>query len=291
MRKNILILIGVVIASCTSKTQKTELSPNPESTNGQYELRLKGHNGDRSLTVYHSDSAVEDFEQNQKVRDHQEILDFVVSTEIADARENQITVRTKTVEKDGTGSLHDFAFPEPDESIDFIYSSDAEVLRADPFPKASIFFLPPISLPSYDVKVGDTWTMDHAWISSNEGLPLNLNMVTIFKGVVGCGPFGKCAELEISGQVEVASESLQKMIRFDSRVWGRLLFSMEKGDVIWSEVRSQDIFKAKGNETRVLSCMVSRTRPPAPAESASTTHDKITCEPSIKMVPSPKLQF
>jgi hypothetical protein len=245
---------------------------------------LKGHQGERAETVYHSSSAVEDYESNQKVRDRQEILDFVVGTEVVEARDNQLTVRTRTLDKDGTGSLHDFAFPEKDESIDFVYSSDANVLRADPFPKASIFYLPPVSLPNHDVKIGDTWTMDHAWISSNDGLPLHLSMVTIFKDVVSCGPFGHCADLEISGQVDIASEAVLRMLRFDSRIWGRMLFSLDRGDVVWSEVRSEDMFKAKDNESRVLSCMVSRMQAPD-----SGTREKVSCEPTISMVPTPKI--
>lgn len=287
MRNVLLCLVFFTLTGCATKSEKSDTpTAKAEPTLGLYELRLKGHVGDSARTVYHSNSSVEDFEQKQKVRDHQEILDFVVSTEVVEARDNQITVRTKTVDKDGTGSLHDFAFPEPGEMIDFVYSSEAQVLRAEPFPRPSIFYLPPVSLPNRDVKVGDTWTMDHAWISSNEGLPLNLNLVTIFKDVVKCGPFGRCAELEVSGQVEVANESLQKIIRFDSRLWGRLLFSIDKGDVIWSEVRSQDLFKAKDNETRVLSCMISRMQSPG-----ATKGEKIACEPSIKMVQSPRLEF
>jgi hypothetical protein len=285
MKVAVSLLLGVFVSACTSSAPKSE-SPPPTPARGAYDLRLRGHQGEKAVTVYHSDSAVEDYELNQKVRDHQEILDFVVSTEVLEARDSQLTIRTQTLDKDGAGSLHDYAFPEKDESIDFVYSSGAQVLRADPFPKSSIFYLPPVSLPEHDVKVGDTWTMDHAWISTNDGLPLRLSMVTIFKDVVNCGRFGHCADLEVSGQVDIANESVQKLLKFDSRIWGRMLFSLDRGDVVWSEVRSQDMFKAKENETRVLSCMVSRMQTPD-----AVTTDKVSCEPTIKMVPAPRMTF
>jgi hypothetical protein len=284
MRKISRVLIAVLLCSCSTPSSKTKDGTAPESSSGRYELRLKGDKGVAAITSYHSDSAVEDFEDGQKVRDRQEILDFAVSTELVDKRENQLTVRTKTVFKDGSGSLHDYAFPEPDESIDFVYSSQAEVLKADPFPKASIFYLPPVSLPNRPADIGETWTMDHTWISSNDGLPLHLNMVTIFKDVVKCGAFGHCADLEISGQVDVANAQVQKLIHFDSRIWGRMLFSIDRGDVVWSEVRSQDLFKTKEAETKVLSCMISQMQAPnAPAR------PKVHCEPDTKMVQTPKL--
>lgn len=285
MNKLTLIALAAIISACSTAKTKSQY-PEPKIDKSQaFDLRLKGQHGETALTDYHSSSAVSDFEGGQKIRDHQEILDFTVSTQVMEARQNQFTVRTVTVEKDGSGSLHDFAFPEPGEQIDFIYSTEGKVLKADPFPKQSIFFLPPISLPTNEVKIGDTWAMDHAWISSNDGLPLNLNMVTIFKDVVPCGPFGRCAELEVSGQVEMANERLQRLVDFDSKLWGRLWFSIDRGDVIWSEVRSQDVFKSKQNEMRVLSCMVSKMRSPSAEKNIPD------CEPTTKMVASPQLRF
>jgi len=285
MSKLALAIAAVMISACSSQKIKSDYPEVKIDKSAAFDLRLKGKHGETGLTDYHSSSSVEDFEGGQKVRDHQEILDFLVSTQVTEARENQFTVRTSTVEKDGSGSLHDYAFPEPGEQIDFIYSIEGKVLKADPFPKQSIFFLPPISLPPNEVKIGDTWTMDHTWVSSNDGLPLNLNMVTIFKDVIPCGPFGRCAELEVSGQVEMANEKLQRLVDFDSKIWGRLWFSIDRGDVIWSEVRSQDVFKTKQTEMRVLSCMVSKMRSPSGEKIASD------CEPTTKMVASPNLRF
>lgn len=265
------------VANTNGETSKAKVDPNA------IDLELRGKIGEESRTVYHSESSVEDFEDSQKVRDHQETMDFTVLTKVAEANEKQLKISTKTIEKDGTSGLHDFAFPELDETVDFIYTKKAQVLSADPFPKESIFFLPPISLPNGPAKVGDTWTMNHAWVSSNQGLPLNLDLVTIFKDLVSCGKFGQCADLEVSGRIDVISDKFQRSVSFDSRLWGRILFSIDKGDVVWSEVRSRESFKAGNTEMRVMSCMVSRMV--APDEKP----EKQNCKPTLKAVQAPRL--
>jgi hypothetical protein len=268
----------LVLSSCSSSGKK----PDKLTQNGPVELKLGIKKGQVSKTFYHSNSAVEDFEDGQKVRFHEESTDFLEATEIIDARENQLVVRTQTLEKDGTGSLHDFAFPEMDEQIDFVYSRDAKVLRAGPYPKESIFYLPPLSLPDHPVDIGDTWEMNHVWVSSNDGLPLHLNMVTIFKDVVSCGSFGRCADFEVSGLVDILSEKLNSSAKFDSHMSGRILFSLDRGDVIWSEVRSEEHLKSKSTEMKVKSCMSSQMRSEKGVE-------RVTCQPSDSPIQIPKI--
>ncbi len=289
MQRAVIIISGLFILSACASEPPASSVPASErvkakvNEDGDFELRLKGTKGETSRTYYHSDSAVEDLEEGQKVRDHEEIMDFAVDSEVLAAAAEAIAVRMTTIEKDGTGSLHDYAFPEPDESIDFFYTSDAHVLKADPFPKESIFYLPPVSLPAKPVKIGDTWTLNHSWISNNDGLPLNLNMVTIFKGVTACGRYGLCADLEVSGKVDIDADKFEEMASFNSRLWGRILFSFEKGDVIWSEVRSKEVFKTSSSEMRVLACMVSKMQ--------ASANDRLSCKPSEVAVPQPTATF
>lgn len=283
------IVATATLSACASKTVAPSGAPAAAERSsvvldgGNVDLVLSGKKDAETRTYYHSDSSVENLEDGQKVRDHQELLDFMVLTKVMDIKPDQLTVRTTTVEKDGTSSLHDYAFPEPDETVDFVYTKKARVVSADPFPKESIFFLPPISLPEGPVKTGDTWTMRHAWISSNESLPLNLDLVTIFKDLIPCGEFGRCADLEVSGRIDVVNEKFQRAVTFDSRLWGRMLFSLDRGDVIWSEIRSHEVFKAANTEMRVTSCMVSKTQP------SSGQSDRPTCQPSLKAVTPPSL--
>lgn len=285
-RDVIIVVSALALSACAGKSgspDSASTAEKPVKSDKGIDLVLKGHLGDESQTFYHSQSAVENFEDGQKVRDHQELMDFIVLTKVAEIKNDQFTIRTTTIDKDGTSALHDYAFPELHETIDFIYTKKAMVVSADPFPKESIFFLPPISLPDQPVQVGDTWTMNHAWISSSQGLPLSLDLVTIFKDLVSCGEFGKCADLEISGRIDIVNEKFQHAVSFDSHLWGRMLFSLDRGDVVWSEVRSHEVFKAQSTEVRVMSCMVSKM------QGKSGKLEKQSCEPSLKAVTPPSL--
>src|SRR3954462_12762978 len=119
MRRLLLVFCSVLVSACAAK--KT-IQENPAYLpQGPVELRLKGQKGEVSQTFYHSESQVSDFEGGQKIRDHQEGMDFIVRAQVMDTREHQIAIRTETVEKDGQGNLHEFALPEPGEQVDFVY--------------------------------------------------------------------------------------------------------------------------------------------------------------------------
>ena len=61
--------------------------------------------------------------------------------------------------------------------------------------------------------------------------------------------------------------------RFGSRLWGRLLFSLDRGDVIWSEMRSEEEMGVPGHHMKVRSCMLSETK------IASAYKTKFECDP------------
>jgi hypothetical protein len=252
---SLLLAIGCASHS-TANLNRSGSYGNVELPKGPFTLRLNSPQGDIAYTSYHSDSAVEDFEDGQKVRDHSEAMDFLVETGVVAVRDDQIAMRSKTIEKDGTAPLNDLAFPELDEEIDFVYSRRAQVLLAGDFPRDSIFYMPPVSLPEGAVDVGDTWMMDYSWISSNDGLPLKLSMLTIFKTVVACGVRDACADLEVSGQVDLIGANPAK-IKFASRLFGRMLLSLKSGEILWSEVQARDDFASSGIESKVNSCMSS----------------------------------
>lgn len=264
MRSFVALLCFGLLTGCTSARKSTVDTSKP------LHLQLGGKVGDVTHTAFHSESAIQDLEDGQKVRDRHEVLDFLVAQTVIGVRDQQIAIRTKTLSKDGTGSLHDLAFPELHQQLDFIYSKSAEVLMVEELPKDSIFYLPPISLPGKPVQVGDTWTMNHSWVSANTGMPLNINLVTIFKDVVDCGKHGPCADLEVAGKVDMLGTS--KRAKFDSKIWGRILFAIETGEILWSEVHAKDAFKTAAAETRVRSCMISKILPNAKSS------EKLVCD-------------
>lgn len=283
MQKKIIFIFIVLVPSmfvgCKSAPKKIDPLIQDQSKGEAdqkefYLLRLNAQTGDVVHTRYHSDSQVEDFESAQKVRDRQDVLDFMVTTKVVESNASALKVSTVTVRKDGTASLHDMAFPEVNENIDFVYSRSAQVLKAGEYDNTSIFFMPPISLPDDRVQVGDTWVMNHGWISSQDGLPLHINMVTIFKAVTGCGKYGQCADLELSGKIAILGQTEMAKARFNSRIWGRMLMALRTGEIVWSEMHSKDQFDAPEVMSKVRSCMVSKIQDnPSPLE-------PLTCDPN-----------
>ena len=81
----------------------------------------------------------------------------------------------------------------------------------------------------------------------------------ILKGFVPCEGVW-CADVEVSGNVMIAIPQSENSARFDSRLWGRMLFSLTRGDVIWSELRSREEVIVPTERTLVESCMVSETK-------------------------------
>lgn len=222
---------------------------------GPVSLRLKAEPVQIAKSFYHSESDTHEYENDQKVKDSQELVDFSIQTEIMSVGEKSFVQRVEAVSKDGLVDLHSFAFPEVGQQIDFEYTYTGDVLKAGGYSPNSLYFVPPISLPDHPVSIGDTWAMTHSWRSRDGGIPLRMDMATIFKRVVSCAPFGQCADLELSGRVIVEGKKINPTAQFSSQIWGRVLFSIDRGDVIWSEVRSDENVRHDKSKTEVVSCM------------------------------------
>jgi hypothetical protein len=222
---------------------------------GAVRLELKGQPGQVDITRYYSHSYIEDFEGDQKVRQRDEIVDFKVKESVTkvDAKSGHISVKATTISKDGTVDLHDLAFPEKGEEIAYVFSRQGEVYRAGEYSPDSVFYVPPVPLPKTAVQVGDTWTLDHAWVGMKNGIPLGVHLVAILKNIVRCGK-DRCADVEVSGGVEVIGLPSQRG-QFRSQIWGRMWISIERGAVVWSEMRSRERMDVPSARSEVLSCM------------------------------------
>ncbi len=263
----ILPLVGCATASRASLPQAVD-------------LRFKGRAGERTETRYYSIAQITTYEDQQLLRDRQESVDFNVSTHVTAADDKQFSFTTRTTRKDGTVGLHDLSFPELNEQIDYVVQANGEVLHAGNFPPQSLFYVPSMPMPASKVEVGDTWTMAHTWFSSKDAIPLKLDVVGILKDIVPCEKTKVCADVEISGHVGLMAQPTTAGSRFSSRLWGRALFSVERGDVIWSEMRSREEMGVKGDHMNVASCMVSEMKLTA------EYHIAFACNPNDEVVKS-----
>ena len=225
-------------------------------------LEFHGKPGELTETRYYSNAHIQSYEDGQLLRDRFEGVDFTVASKVTETLPTSHILKfdVQTTSKDGTVELHDLAFPELGEKIDYVIRGNGEVLRAGSYAPESLFYVPALPIPKAPVEIGDTWTMEHTWVSSRDGIPLTLQVVGILKNIVTCEKSGVCADLEINGHVKLGAQPANASARFDSRIWGRVLFSLQRGDVIWSDMRSSEEMGIKNDKMAVRSCMVSEMK-------------------------------
>ena len=269
-------LFILVLSACASGPRSMELK-------SPVTLRLKSSPGQTDITRYYSHAKINAFSEDQKVKERDEIVDFTVTenTKSVDTEKGLITVLTTTTRKDGMVDLHDLAFPELNEEIEYVFGPTAKVFKAGPYPPESVFFVPPLPIPDEAVEIGSTWSLDHVWVGMKSGIPLQMQIIGILKGAGQCGDGGRCVDIEISGNVDVLGVK-KAVADYKSEVWGRLLFSLDRGVVIWSEVRNREFMVAPDERLEILACMTSVLEQPKGLLPRS--RKKAFCEPSEEPV-------
>lgn len=217
-------------------------------------ILLGGQSGRKERFWYYSSSVVETHETSQLVRRKEEGVEFTVESRFKPAKDGEIVFDEETIEKDGQVRLHDLAFPELNEVIEFTMKQRGEILKAGAYPSSSIFFVPTVPLPSEAVKVGDTWPFHHEWISMSSGVPLSVDLAVIFKSAYRCGD-EKCALMEISGKVDLLG-AIGPALIFSSDISGFMLFAIDSGTLLATRVANQETMMKDEVLMKVKSCMV-----------------------------------
>lgn len=240
-------------------------------------LRLKAEPKTSETVEYYHVSASRAFEGKELRHEKTETLTFTALSETlkADIAGNgKFTQAITILKKEGTIGLHDFAMPELGERLEVVTDSRGKILKAGDWPNNSIFFVSPISLPENPVEVGDTWTMQATWLSLQDMVPYELDMVSILKGFVKCGN-DTCADIEVNGNVAMQG-ALKQTLVFRSEWRGRLLFAINAGTVTWSRVNSDELFAYDKVYRTVGSCLEAALREPG-VTSVMPADAKPTC--------------
>lgn len=246
---------------------------------GPVVLRLKAEPKTSETVEYYHVSASRAFEGKELRHEKTETLSFTAMAETTKAEKLPVTpsaapeaaVETAApverftqaitvTKKEGTVGLHDFAMPEIGERLEVVTDSRGKILKAGDWPTNSIFYVSPVSLPDHAVSVGDTWTMQSSWLSLEDMVPYELDMVSILKGFVKCGN-DTCADIEVNGNVGMQG-ALKQALVFRSEWRGRLLFAINAGTVAWSRVNSEELFAYDRVYRTVGSCLEAALREP-----------------------------
>ena len=271
-----------LLTGCQSASKRLH----PKDPGKAVSIDLKGSEGLVRETLYHSHSYIKEFELEQIVKEKDEIVDFTVEEKFRKPRkEGTIAIDVTSKDKDGIVDLHDLAFPEVEEVINYVYDKKGNVLLAGGYPEQSIFYVPPMPLPSKPVEVGDTWDSESEWISLKNGIPLKVGIVGILKNLYECAE-DTCADIEISGSVEVLG--MKKVdVSFLSEISGRVLYNVDKGTPLWSLIRSTEDLRLKDSRTSVQSCVISKLKIPENSVAFLNLPDELKCKPKTDKVETP----
>ena len=199
------------------------------------------------------------FSARQPTRDRTETVDFTTRTTMGEKYADGVfNARVTTTAKDGHSSLREMAFPELHEVIELTTTARGEVLRAGGYAPSSVFFIPSLPLPAGPVRIGDTWALDHDWTSGVDHFPLRLEIIGVLKDIDFCAGGHVCADVEVSGHVALRVPPDNAGARFDSRVRGRAVFDVDRGDVIWAHVVSREEITLGPEVSVIESCLLSR---------------------------------
>lgn len=227
----------------------------PLDVEGAVSLRLGAETG-RSERMKHASRVVaKSYEMGRPRTREENLVGFESRTEIRGMEDGTISQAVTTSEKKGEIDLHSLALPEIGETLELRLMPHGQVLHAGGYPKDSVFYVPPILLPSGLVEVGDTWSSTAEWVSAEERTPFQMEMVGVLKGFVACGS-DQCADIELSGEVRLPFE-LRQLIAFDSEWRGRMLFARHSGSLVWSRIDSLETMRTEGATRRVHSCLES----------------------------------
>jgi hypothetical protein len=290
--RTIIVLSVLLCIGCAQRGAKqdddtsTRKEPGPRSQGiaGPIRLELKLTPGRVEKSKFESVVQTRRFEKGQLLAERVETTDFATKLTHVSSQgpTGPFLYRAKTISKDGMAELHDLAFPELGESIDLLVSPQGDVLSAGIYPKESIFYVPSLSLPTTPVQVGDTWSLQRRWYSLKGGLPMQFDIVSIFKNVFACGK-SVCAEIEVSGTVGVAPADpkapaqLTSVASMVSDLRGRYLFDVQSGTVLWSHILNTERLVSGDWKIDVRSCIVEALDEPA-AEKWSW-YKQVKCDP------------
>jgi hypothetical protein len=256
----LVLVLALATLSCQNAPKVSEVLPSPDGT---YVLELKPESGRAEKTQYHSRAVNRIFKGEILRKKEGEDLDFLVQTQIEKLgpAADEFTLRVKTLQKAGPGDLRDFAMPEIGEDLRLRLTSRAEVREAGSYARESLFFLPTISLPKEPVKIGDSWVLLANWVTFKQRIPLKMELVTIFKEIRDCDG-EPCALFELSGEVKL-NDSAPTELGLQSQIQGFLLFSLKTTSVVWSHVRSDQVFFVVDVKNNYRSCFMSYVTEPA----------------------------
>ena len=280
MKKTNIILMLMFIVACAkmpaTKTAEELKAPTGPPIQNPATMELKGEMGRMEISKICNQSVTRSYSKNNLLRERVEDLDFTVRSVIETVYEDgSFSQKMTTIEKNGPGSLHLYAFPELDEMIRFKFSKKAKVLDVEYVPRNSIFYMPPLPLPEKPVSPGDNWEFKHTWRTLGSDVPLTVSLSATYLNSKRCGNY-YCMNIGIKGFVKPEIKySQSRGAEFKHNINGRFLFEPTRGMVVWSEFETEELLHQK--EARVAVKSLLRSSLLEPRGYYTANHEEPSC--------------
>jgi len=152
----ILILVFAFSGGCSQLPVKKE---------GLHVFVLKGEQERTEHSEIKMKIQTSHFSNNELSRKSIRHLKVKIKTRISPAPQGgTFWIENTTYEKVGNENLHDLALPELNETMKLNLSMKGRVLDVIGYKKNSIFYLPPVLLPTKKVNIGDYWEGSFEWV-------------------------------------------------------------------------------------------------------------------------------
>ena len=260
--KTVLFLVSSLIFSGSCSTfsklksgQEWEVWPEV-SLSAPVTLQLKSSVGHRDqVSVY----SLSEISERSKAPKREEVFFELEQLGLGQTTEGLLSQQVRVLKKKGKGNLHDFAYPELGETFVYQLKKNGEVKNIKGLPvgtrRNSVFYLPSVFLVEAPVIKGDTWKAQVSWWDGKNSIEFSVDALLILKKFVKCGESSTCALLEFEWQVTSPTVSWGDNSNFLGRVWGKMLFSLDRGLVLFAEARSEDVVQFGKTLVETRSCM------------------------------------
>lgn len=249
------------------------LDPHPKLSGPPIELKLILNRERTEVSNNCNVSKIKAFDNDQILRKKIQSVEFKVKAKTSPTgKPAQFKQVQETFFKDGSTPLHELAFPELGEKIEFTFAPDMRVIKVEGYPERSIFTVQPLPLPSKPVRLGEEWINESHWVTGESAIELHSKIKSKFSSWRSCGDH-QCAEIKIQGQIRSDRG-------FGHTITGLFLMEPKTGLVPFAEFRAYEQMQV--GEARAEVHSVLRSILALPPGYYKASREELIC-PSEKM--------
>ena len=244
----LIFVFGFFIGGCKTTEIPLEQSDRMPTSEGRYSLRLKSHPKTDWSNIHFSSKTLL-YKNNELAQQSFKKTKLKLKSETrGEGKDAPLLVRNTTVEKWGDRNLHALGFPEKGETIALKLDPSGRVLEVEGMSKQSIFYVPPVLLPTHKVNFGDKWRETFLWEGEGIGGTLKTTIECQLSGLQ-YWKSKKVFRIEMKALSHLEDD---QEFELSSHSRGYMLWDNEKGVVIYAKAMSKDTLIPKNGNDKIV---------------------------------------